>query len=231
MSCADFEKIVHELARDDGREVLGEAATVMARFHAETCEACAARLAEARALALALADVAQSASREEAPEHVEALLMVRFREQYRGMERVRYRERQRRLRWAEWASLAAAAAALLAVGAWNFSRGRVNVPKGNPSADVASTAGSNGSNASGTGSVATAGTTAMADDASSDFVPVPYAEGLSQDDGGLVVRVSMTRSALGNLGYPVDEINGGDVIQADVLVGEDGWPRAVRLVQ
>jgi hypothetical protein len=231
MSCADFEKIVHELARDDGREVLGEAATVMARFHAETCEACAARLAEARVLALALGDVAQSASREEAPERVEALLMGRFREQYRGMERVRYRERQRRLRWAEWISLAAAAAALLAVGAWNFSRGRVNVPKGNPSAHVASTPGSNGSNASGTGSVATAGTTAMADDASSDFVPVPYAEGLSQDDGGLVVRVSMTRSALGSLGYPVDEINGGDVIQADVLVGEDGWPRAVRLVQ
>jgi hypothetical protein len=41
----------------------------------------------------------------------------------------------------------------------------------------------------------------------------------------------MTRSALGSLGYPVDEVHAADVVQADLLVGEDGLPRAVRLVQ
>ncbi|MGB6874754.1 MAG: hypothetical protein WBD87_01845 [Candidatus Acidiferrales bacterium] len=228
MNCADFKNIVHELARDDAREILGDAVTVMARFHAETCEPCAARLAEARSLAQALKDAAEDSTRLEAPAQLEASLTSAFREYHRGLERSRYRARQSRLRWAEWMALGVAAAVLLAVGAWNFSRGHASATKTNSSTVVVDSA---SSNANGVTPQAAPVEAAAAEDSASDFVPVPYGEGLSPDDSGLVVRVTMTRSALGSLGYPVDEMNGGDMIQADLLVGEDGWPRAVRLVQ
>jgi hypothetical protein len=224
MNCADFENVVHELARGDAREVLGEATEVMGRFHAETCEACAARLAEARALSQTLKAAAEDSSRREAPASLEASLTNAFREYHRSLERTRYRARRTRLRWAEWMALGAAAVGLLAVGAWNFSRGHAGV-KTNSSPTVANTTTLNTDATQPTVLVETA----AAED--SDFVPLPYSEGLSADDSGLVVRVSMPRSALRSLGYPVDEVNGADVIQADLVVGEDGWPRAVRLVQ
>ena len=227
MNCADFENIVHELAREDACETLGDAATVMARFHAETCGPCAARLAEARTLAQTLKNAAEDSARVEAPEQLEASLSAAFREYHRGLERTRFRARQSRLRWAEWMALGTAAAVLLAVGAWNFSRGRVDGVKKIGSVTANST-GASASEVAQTGPIVE---TATGEDATSDFVPVPYGEDLSPDDSGLVVRVSMTRSALGSLGYPVDELDAGDVIQADLLVGEDGLPRAVRLVQ
>ncbi|MGC1108104.1 MAG: hypothetical protein WA876_16360 [Candidatus Acidiferrales bacterium] len=231
MNCTDFKNIVHELARDDAREILGEAVTVMARFHAETCEPCAARLAEARSLAQALKDAAEDSTQWGAPVQLEASLTSAFREYHRGLERSRYRARQSRLRWAEWMALGVAAAVLLAVGAWNFSRGRASATKTNPGTVVVNSATSNAANVNGVTPQAAPVETAAAEDSVSDFVPVPYGEGLSPDDSGLVVRVTMTRSALGSLGYPVDEMHAGDMIQADLLVGEDGWPRAVRLVQ
>ena len=229
MNCADFENVVHDLARENAREVLGDAAAVMARFHAETCEACAARLAEARVLVQALRDAREDAGGLEAPERLEAKLVAAFREHHRSLERERYRERRSRLRWAEWMGLAAAAVVLVGVGAWSFSRGHARVTKTSSSTVVTNAVNSGTNGAEGGAQQAAGVETAAAEDAG--FVPVPYGEGLSADDSGLVVRVSMTRSALGSLGYPVDEMNGADVIQADLLVGEDGWPRAVRLVQ
>ncbi len=71
----------------------------------------------------------------------------------------------------------------------------------------------------------------------SDFVPVPYTGGISADDPGMVVSVQLTRASLAELGYPVaetpaaSETTDDDLIRADVLVGEDGWPRGVKLVQ
>ena len=65
----------------------------------------------------------------------------------------------------------------------------------------------------------------------SDFVPVPFTGAINWDDPGMVVRVQLTRASLAQLGYPVAETPDEDLIRADVLVGEDGWPRGVRLVQ
>jgi hypothetical protein len=65
----------------------------------------------------------------------------------------------------------------------------------------------------------------------SDFVPVPFTGAISSDDPGMVVRVQLTRSSLAQLGYPVAETPDEDLIFADVLVGEDGWPRGVKLIQ
>jgi hypothetical protein len=65
----------------------------------------------------------------------------------------------------------------------------------------------------------------------SDFVPVPYTGAIVADDPGMVVRVQLSRASLAQLGYPVAETPDEDLILADVLVGEDGWPRGVKLIQ
>ena len=65
----------------------------------------------------------------------------------------------------------------------------------------------------------------------SDFVPVPFTGAITPDDPGMIVRVQLTRASLAQLGYPVAETPDEDLILADVLVGEDGWPRGVKLIQ
>jgi hypothetical protein len=65
----------------------------------------------------------------------------------------------------------------------------------------------------------------------SDFVPVPYTGAINADDPGMIVRVQLTRSSLAQLGYPVADTPDEELILADVLVGEDGWPRGVKLIQ
>jgi hypothetical protein len=44
-----------------------------------------------------------------------------------------------------------------------------------------------------------------------------------------VVRVEMQRGALGALGFTVDEEHAADLIQVELLLGDDGQPQAVRL--
>jgi len=65
----------------------------------------------------------------------------------------------------------------------------------------------------------------------SEFVPVPFSTGIAADDPGMVVRVQLTRASLTELGYPIAQTPDEDLILADVLVGQDGWPRGVKLVQ
>src|SRR5487761_1006321 len=216
MTCAEFDTIVHDVARPDAFD---KPAAVIAKFHAQTCERCAARLAQAQLLASALEAVAQDSADLGAPAHLEPALVSAFREHRRSLERKQHRRRRRRLRWLEWSALAAAAAVLLAIGAWNFTRPRVIGTDANPRVVVKSPV---DSSASGAAQQAGPAEAVTVEDSNSDFVPLPYGESLSADDSGLVVRVSMTRSALGSLGYPVDEVHAGDVVQADLLVGEDG---------
>ncbi|HEV2289804.1 MAG TPA: hypothetical protein VGR81_12730 [Candidatus Acidoferrales bacterium] len=231
MNCVEFQEIVHELAHQEMRGTVGaldKPRAVIARFHVETCQECAARLAEAQSLALALAAAAEDSEQFETPAYVEPTLVSVFREHHQSLERARHRRRQTRLRWLEWSSLAAAAAVLLAIGIWNLSRphpGITNRKTGIAPVSVAAIP----SNAQPV--VRDSAPEETAEDLTSDFVPVPYAEGLAPGDPGMIVRVQMQRGALGSLGYPVDEAHAADVVQADLLVGEDGWPRAVRLVQ
>ncbi|MHB8542115.1 MAG: hypothetical protein ACYDCD_14425 [Candidatus Acidiferrales bacterium] len=237
MTCAEFENIVHDLARP---EALDKAAAVIGNFHAQTCERCAARLAQAQLLARALDAAAQDSAQLEAPAHLETALVSAFRERHRGIERAKHRRRRARLRWLEWAALATAATVLLAIGAWNFSRPRVTGIKGTTSVDalgpqsapVFHTKANDKSGAKPLGAETSATQSADAQwDPTADFVPVPYSEGFAPGDSGMIIRVEMPRSALADLGYSVDATRAADLVQADLLVGEDGWPRAVRLVQ
>ncbi len=48
---------------------------------------------------------------------------------------------------------------------------------------------------------------------------------------GQMLRVQLPAAAMQTVGLPVREENLGDLVQADVLVGEEGMPRAIRFVR
>ena len=62
------------------------------------------------------------------------------------------------------------------------------------------------------------------------FVPWPGAEAWPRFESGTLVRVDLPVSALIALGLPVPPST-ASVMQADIVVGQDGFARAVRLVQ
>ena len=53
----------------------------------------------------------------------------------------------------------------------------------------------------------------------------------AETEEAAVVRVRMQRGALGALGLPVNQEMAGEWIQVDLLVGNDGFPQAVRLAR
>jgi hypothetical protein len=63
------------------------------------------------------------------------------------------------------------------------------------------------------------------------FVPLDYAGPINLQDGGQLVRVELPRSAMLNLGLPVNMDRYSERVKADVFVGADGLARAIRFVQ
>jgi hypothetical protein len=67
--------------------------------------------------------------------------------------------------------------------------------------------------------------------ASSDFVALPTFDPSIPTGPSRVVRLDLPGSALQLIGYPVDEELLERRVLTDILVGQDGMPYAVRLVQ
>ncbi len=63
-----------------------------------------------------------------------------------------------------------------------------------------------------------------------DFIAVPYAPPLAQGEIVRVVHTDLYPQALASLGIGVDPLSAVDT-PADVVVGEDGIPRAVRITE
>src|SRR5215472_7530635 len=100
MTCSEFDEIVHGIVR---MELLDVKVREAAIEHTAHCKACAARMAEAIALAEASEIVGRSVRDQETPLHVQTALLAAFRNHHRG---VSWR------RAFEWASVGAAAAVL-----------------------------------------------------------------------------------------------------------------------
>jgi hypothetical protein len=66
--------------------------------------------------------------------------------------------------------------------------------------------------------------------ATAGFVALPYAESGVPMEDAVIVRLSLQPSELARLGVPVAPPNANGRIDADLLIGQDGVPRAVRLV-
>jgi hypothetical protein len=64
------------------------------------------------------------------------------------------------------------------------------------------------------------------------FYPLPYGSGLGLDEGWALVRVQVPRASLARLGVPISVgPASGDMLTADVVVGQDGLARGIRFVQ
>jgi hypothetical protein len=69
------------------------------------------------------------------------------------------------------------------------------------------------------------------DELSGSFYPLPEADELPPVETTLVVRVQLPISSLELMGFPVDVDAGAEPVQAEVLLGQDGLARGVRLAQ
>ena len=230
MTCREFDEVVHGFVRMELLDVNVREAVLE---HAAHCELCSQRMADAAALAEASEMMGKSAREEQTPPRVEASLLAAYRNHHR---RASWR------RTMEWASVGAAAAVLL-IFLWTVS-GRSKGQSSSPAPEegclisIGNAAGGEGACRPRSQNEAAPAADAVVADASgsetyvaSDFVPVPFTGAITADDPGMIVRVQLTRASLAQLGYPVAETPDEDLILADVLVGEDGWPRGVKLIQ
>ena len=64
-----------------------------------------------------------------------------------------------------------------------------------------------------------------------EFYALPDADSLPPLETATVVRVQLPLSSLRLIGFPINEDRAGEAVQADVLLGQDGLARGVRLVQ
>lgn len=69
------------------------------------------------------------------------------------------------------------------------------------------------------------------DELAASFYPLPEADDLPPLETTLVVRVQLPVSSLQLMGFPLDEDGGAEPVQAEVLLGQDGLARGVRLIQ
>ncbi|MGH9683530.1 MAG: hypothetical protein ACRD4S_07960 [Candidatus Acidiferrales bacterium] len=233
MDCARFEEILVDI---DRRGTRGAELRDLALAHAEMCGPCGLRMIESESLDFALKSLAANDSGRRAPVRVEAAVLQRFRRE-KGLA-VR-----RRLQW-QVAALAIAAAVLLALGVL-LSRRDVSVPHQTPATNVAAnrdvlarpspvtTARGNSTKRFGTPSANASQVTPVAGEASGSeaaFVMLPGSDDPATLDGSAVVRVTLPRSALASFGLAMTSITSTENVSADLVVGEDGTPEAIRLV-
>jgi hypothetical protein len=64
-----------------------------------------------------------------------------------------------------------------------------------------------------------------------EYVPLTYLASATAMESGTVVRVQLSRSALMSLGLPLNIERADGLIKADLMVGDDGVARAIRLVE
>ena len=227
MNCAEFEEIVHDLDRPGTR---GLEMRERALIHAEACSRCAVLITQSEALDLGLHGLALQDSELKASPGLEGTLLQEFRRQ-------KVLAAPRMIRW-QFAAIGVAAMALLALGITLRHQTKTNSPGAGsgPTASsvnpviVVPTAGSPNTDVQ--NNPVTSTTTSQSDDSeyATAFVPLPYADDLTPMDGGAVVRVMLSRSALTSLGLPEAEMGGAERIPADLVVSDDGTPQAIRLV-
>jgi hypothetical protein len=237
MNCRDLEEAIVELAR--GRDV-GRGTAGAIEAHVEHCQACAARLTRERQVSRGLQALAASTATQVPSALIERRLLDAFAAQ--NVQPVR--------RW--WIPAAAAAAAVVgAVGWWQASR----VAPSNQGRQAALERRASELPPT-TTSTATPATAAIASDGGSDphpvphvvahrsgrrtqspragagdtgFVALPSAAGLPDFESGVILRMEMPSAALP--AYGIEIVPDSKMpIEADLLIGQDGQARAIRLV-
>lgn len=215
IDCRQFEEALPDLDRPGTQ---GAVLREVALAHAESCSHCASLLTESESLDFSLRSLAAHNATRTAPPSVEAALLQQFRTKKELAARRKF----------QWQLSVYGAAALLAVALGTFlHRGTIRLPgaatDARPSGESSATA------QTPSGNIASSDRANGTEDATA-FMPLPYADDPAALEGGAVVRVVLSPSALASLGFPVADPSDTRRIPADLVVSEDGTPQAIRLV-
>jgi hypothetical protein len=173
----------------------------------------------------ALAALAQDDREVEAPPEVEARLLGAFRARRRSGQR--------------WLAITAAALAITAALWWNNRAPQQAVSTvstvsrapdaARPAPVVATMANVARIHRKTARKVAAVNPSPQTHEVVTDFFPLMNPE--PSFERGQMLRVQLPASAMLTVGLPVPEEHLADLVQADVLVGEEGMPRAIRFVR
>jgi hypothetical protein len=238
MTCGSLTDVILDMSRGIA---VPEASRRGALRHIEGCAACAAAYARQRELTDALQAVAADAQEWKAPAAVEERLLAAFAERQAEVAPVTVATG----RW----KYALPVAAAIALAVWGGVRS-VDQEKA-PAEDFRLKAEASGA----TAEPASVGANApqqpreiccqpglktrpprqvvrkpVVAPAAVEFVRIPSAIGLPDIESGTVVRMELPVTALPEYGLDIAPDAARTTIEADVLVGQDGQPRAIRLV-
>ncbi len=214
MTCEEFELAGLDLETMQEDDAVHSAA----REHLRSCPRCAALHENWQTLRADLRAVGAETQKAEAPARVEMRLRQEFRTRHKTLK-VR-----RAAVYAGW-TLAAAAVVLAAVSWVNWRHGN---GQGSTASAVNSAQNLNMNKTKPAGPEL--GEAIVASNDGGEFTLLPGSlPGMLGD--ATVVRVQMQRGALGALGLTVNEERAADLIQVDLLVGDDGQPQALRLAE
>ena len=245
MTCAEAREAILDLARDVS---MPESVRLAVEQHMGGCANCAAELERQRDLTAALGALTAEAETWKASPTIEARLHEAFVAGSQVAPTLQVRSRQTD-RWL----YALAGAAVIALAVWLGTR-----PSIAPSSGAgASTAASPVKSPAVSTPLATEGNkpassmleakvspqrpvsvraamgrraTAPKQVRSFEFVTLPAAAGLPDLESGSVVRIAVPVGALPEYGLDIAAVGSKTTVDADVLVGQDGLARAIRLV-
>jgi hypothetical protein len=254
MNCRDFEKLVLALARVS---LLDAATREQSLGHTEGCKRCATRLAEERALLADVRAVIAELAAEEPPARVDAALLAAFRAQRATTASptvipIPSRTRQ----WSSWklAAVAAGILILLSLIAIFWRSTGLLGDQQEKQADLPTPANTPGPR---TMTPKQAGPPVGRDQVTAQqpekrrkrvhrrssrddpvevevvtqFFPLREGEDLTALESLQLVRVELPGSALSEVGLPVNIETANELVEADVLLGQDGMARAIRFVR
>jgi hypothetical protein len=218
MTCGEFAELLPEAARNAGNIGDGRAFD-RATAHAASCEACRQKLEAQRAVTSELHDLAMADSALAPSAGCEATLLAAYRMERRPIRDVRDTSRN----WLILAAGAMAAAVLLFLGvALRITRD--SLPFGGAGSKLATV-----ETPAVTDDEAVAG-----DEDATEFVAFYPGAEFDPGDAGALVRVQVPASTLSAYGFtlPGAAPDAADdlMYNADLLVGVDGAPRAIRFV-
>jgi hypothetical protein len=175
-----------------------------ARAHVATCEPCQRRLEEQEALTAELRALAEESRLLQPSDALEGRLMATF-----GEERARASTSPtgRPGAWLRWWPAAAAAALAIGAATWWLAAGHQRAP-----------------------APATASAPSVTIELAG-FQPLPLAAWLPDFDSGEIVRTKIAVNALPVYGVRISPDAAAAAVTVDFLVGQDGQPRMIRLVE
>lgn len=242
LNCNNFEKTIFLLARNR----LVEAATrELTLRHAETCDRCATRLVEERALVSAVREALADIKNQQAPPRVEATLLKVFR-QHASDNHVPAVPRAHRISlWTgrKVGAIAAAILILILTGAATLILRRPSPERADrltsnetvvniePASAVSDTPSATKSVPSNRAHRRPAKHQRNQSELVTEYFSLIEGEDVNAAEFAQVVRVELPGSALRELGLPLSYESVTEPVKADVVLSRDGLARAIRFVR